>query len=65
MDDDEQRSLREWARKVVGLEKAVIESVLKSAKQLAADRRLSKSDRMFAEAQIQAINQARRKKSTE
>lgn len=59
--DDEQQSIRDWADKIVGLDIDTINAILRSLKELAADRRLKLSDREFAQLQVRSIGQARKR----
>ena len=59
MDDSEKIALREWAEQIVKLEPDVVDAVSQAARGMSGDRRLQKSDREFAQAQVQAITQAK------
>lgn len=58
---ESREALDEWADKVAALEPEVSNGIAAYAKRLAADRRLRKADREFAEAQVKAIRRAVRR----
>ncbi len=58
---DTTEALDDWADRIASLEPTVAAGVAEYAKRLAADRRLSKPDRQFAEAQADAVRRAIRR----
>lgn len=64
MPEETRHAIDEWADQIAALEPDARDGIVAFAKRLAADRRLRKSDRDFADAQAKALIRAIRRADT-
>lgn len=61
MTAETQQDLDGWANNIAQLEPEVVNGIVSLAKELAGNKKLRQSDRDFAQAQVDAINRAKRR----
>jgi hypothetical protein len=62
LDPESKAALDLWADQIVGLEPGIPAAVARFSQQIADNRKVPKSDRQFAQAQVEAIRRAVRRR---